>query len=91
MIYLLWGLLNIGLLIYFLIISFKVIKLIREKLGLFETVFFVIILLSLIGSANKDSYNRKTNSRGTETWTFTSKDSISQPMNSSTGIVLERN
>ena len=91
MIYLLWGLLNIGLLIYFLIISFKVIKLIREKLGLFETVFFVIILLSLIGSANKDSYNRKTNSNGTETWTFTSKDSISQPINLSTCIVLEKN
>lgn len=65
MMYLIWGLLNIGLLIYFLSICFKVTKLIREKMGLFITVFFVLTLLSFIGNSNKDSYGNRTNSNQT--------------------------
>jgi len=76
MMYLIWGLLNIGLLIYFLTICFKVIKLVREKMGLFVTVLFVIMLLSFIGNAYKDSYNKTTNSNQTKTWENTSEDSL---------------
>lgn len=76
MLYLIWGLLNIGLLIYFLIICYKVIKIVREKMGLLATVFFIVVLLSLIGSISKDSYNKATDSKKTETWNNTSEDSL---------------
>jgi len=40
MMYLIWGLLNIGLLFYFLIIYFKAIKLVRREIGLFASIVF---------------------------------------------------
>lgn len=91
MMYLIWGLLNIGLLIYFLIICFKVIKLVREKMGLFVTVFFVLMLLSFIANANKDSYSKTTNSNQTKTWNNPSEDSLSFYANYLPRIVMENN
>jgi len=38
MIYLIWGLLNLGLVICFLVICFKATKLVREKIGLIAAV-----------------------------------------------------
>ena len=42
MLYLIWGLLNLGLVIYFLVICFRATKLVKEKIGLFAAVFFVL-------------------------------------------------
>lgn len=89
--YLIWGLLNIGLLIYFLTICFKVTKLIREKMGLFVTVFFVLTLLSFIGNANKESYSKSGNSNQTKTWENTSKDSLNLYMPNLSRIEMENN
>ncbi|MFD1140313.1 hypothetical protein ACFQ4C_04305 [Larkinella insperata] len=45
-----WTLLNIGLIIFFLVICFRATKLIREKMGLFAAVIFVVGLLSASSS-----------------------------------------
>jgi hypothetical protein len=91
MMYLIWGLLNIGILIYFLTICFKVTKLVREKMGLFVTVFFVIMLLSFIGNANKDSYSKTTNSNQTKTWNNSSEDSLTFYTSYLPRIEMEKN
>ncbi|MGV3560282.1 hypothetical protein [Larkinella arboricola] len=46
MLHLFWTLLNIGLIIFFLVICFRATKLIREKMGLFAAVVFVVGLFS---------------------------------------------
>lgn len=46
-----WTLLNIGLGIFFLVICFRATKLIREKMGLFAAILFVVGLFS--GSSNR--------------------------------------
>lgn len=76
MLYIIWGLLNIGALIYFSIISFKVVKIVRVKMGLFATIFFVIIILSFIGNTNKDTFGKRRNAIQTNTWNNTSADSL---------------
>ncbi|MFA5044873.1 MAG: hypothetical protein WC542_02950 [Paludibacter sp.] len=88
--YLIWGLLNIGLIIYFLTICIKVTKLVREKMGLIVTVFFVLTLLSFIGNANKDSFS-KTNSNQTKTWNNTSEDNLTFSMPYLPRIEMENN
>jgi len=77
MTYLLWGLFNIGLLLFFIIICFKVTKLIREKLGLFASIIFVFGLLSFVGHSNNDN-NKESNSNQIKTWKFTSEDILSR-------------
>ena len=76
MIYLIWGLLNVGLLIYFLTICINAIKLVRREIGLFAAIVFVIGLLSFCSRQNDD--DKATNSNKTKTWTFTSEDSLTQ-------------
>jgi len=48
MIYFIWSLLNLGALIWFLFISFSVLKSVRENLGTFSVVIFVVCCLSFI-------------------------------------------
>lgn len=91
MMYLIWGLLNIGILIYFLTICFKVTKLVREKMGLFVTVFFVLMLLSFIGNANKDRYSKIANLNQNKTWNNTSEDSLTFYMSYLPRIEMENN
>lgn len=91
MIYLIWGLLNIGLIIYFLIICMKVIKLVREKMGLFVAIIFVLMSLSFIGNANKDSISKRANSNQAKTWENTSEDSLSRHILTSQRIEMENN
>lgn len=50
---LIWGILNGFLLIYFIVICFKSVKTVKEKLGIFATFIFVIGLLSFISKPNK--------------------------------------
>ncbi|MBK0368740.1 hypothetical protein [Flavobacterium agrisoli] len=76
MTYLLWGLLNIGLFLFFILICFKATKLIREKLGLFASIIFVFGLLSYVGHSNGDNDNKEPNSNQIKTWKFVSEDSL---------------
>lgn len=48
MIYFLWSLLNLGALVWFLFISFSVLKSIRENLGTLSAAIFVVCCLSFI-------------------------------------------
>ena len=89
MIYLLWALINLALIIYFLSICIKAIKLVRQELGLFATVIFVIGLLSFCGHNNDK--NKNSNSNQTKNWTFTSSDSLSQDMSSLLDVKLQDN
>lgn len=50
---LIWGILNGFLLIYFLIICFKSVRIVKEKIGLFASFIFVIGLLSFISKPDK--------------------------------------
>ena len=87
--YLIWGLLNIGLLIYFLTICFNAIKLVRREIGLFAAIVFVIGLLSFCSRQNND--DKATNSNKTKTWTFVSEDSLTQKPTSFLRHELQRN
>ena len=89
MIYLLWALINLALSLYFLSICIKAIKLVRQELGLFATVIFVIGLLSFCGRNNDK--NKDTNSNQTKNWTFTSNDSLHQDISSFLKVKLQDN
>lgn len=52
---LLWGLLNFVLGIFFIFLCFKSTKLIRESLGLFAAVIFVLGIFSFIAKSEKES------------------------------------
>lgn len=53
MLELIWGILNIVLLIYFIIVCLKSIKLIKEKIGVLASFVFVIGLLSFISKPDE--------------------------------------
>lgn len=76
MLYLLWGLLNIGLFIYFIFICFNATKFIRGKLGIVASIVFVFGLLSFIGNSNFDSDNKEQGLNQVKTWQFISPDSL---------------
>lgn len=84
MIYLLWTILNVGLLIFFLVICFKATKLLREKIGGFVAVFFVLGLLSFVSNPK----DKKLNSHKYETWTLNSGENLTKK-GYAQGIVLE--
>jgi hypothetical protein len=90
MTYLLWGLLNIGLFLFFIIICFKATKLIREKIGLFASIIFVFGLLSFIGHSNNDNENKEPNSNQIKSWKFTSEDSLNRNATYSIDVDLEK-
>ena len=59
MLELIWGILNVFLLIYFIIICFKSVRIVKEKLGLFASFIFVIGLLSFISKPDKKNLTGK--------------------------------
>lgn len=62
MLELIWGILNVFLLIYFLLICLKSVKIIKEKIGLLASFIFVIGLLSFISKPNeKNSADKNIN------------------------------
>lgn len=73
MIYLFWSLLNLGLLIFFISILFRATQLIREKIGLFASIIFVVGIVSLI-SFDNDEKDIKPNE--TKRWEFIPEDSL---------------
>lgn len=83
MLYLLWALLNIGLLIFFIAICFKAAKLVRKEVGILATIVFVFGLLSFAGISP--------NSNEVKSWTFNPQGNL--PNNSisyTPPIVLEK-
>lgn len=89
MLYLLWGLLNVGLFLCFIVICFRATKLIRQNFGLLAAVVFVFGLLSFIGSSNNNN-NKEPDSNQIKTWKFTQDDSLSLYSSSSVFIDLEK-
>ncbi len=59
MIELIWGILNGFLLIYFIIVCFKSVKIIKEKIGLLASFIFVIGLLSFITKPDEKQIAKK--------------------------------
>lgn len=55
MLEIIWGIGNIGILVYFIIICFKAAKIIRENLGGWATLVFVLGLLSFMGKKEEDN------------------------------------
>jgi hypothetical protein len=90
MLYLLWGLLTIGLFLFFIVICFRATKLIREKFGLFASIVFVFGLLSFVGHSNNDNDNKEPHSNQIKTWKFSSEDSLSRNMTFFINIDLEK-
>ncbi len=88
MIYLMWGLINIGLLLYFIFICFRATRLIREKLGLFASLIFVFGLLSFIGSCNNNHHKLNPNNAGT--WQFNSEDNSIDNSTNGVDVDLEK-
>jgi hypothetical protein len=89
MFYLLWALINIGLFIMFIVISFKATKLIREKWGTGAALVFAFGLLSFIVQPNSDNDNSESNSNKARMWEFASLDSLDKGSNAYTIIDLE--
>lgn len=89
MIYLLWGLLNIALFLFFIVVCFKATKLIREKIGRFAMLIFVFGLVSFIGHSNDENQNLEPNSNQIKTWKFTPEDSLNRNGKYSLNIHLE--
>jgi hypothetical protein len=90
MLYLLWGLLNIGLFIFFVVICFRATKLVREKVGLFASIIFVFGLLSFMGNSNDDKDNKEPGSSQMRAWKFVSEDSIDRNATFFIDVELEK-
>lgn len=89
MLYLLWGILNIGLFLFFIFLCFQATKLVRERVGMFAAFVFVIGLLSFMGQSDKVDYKEP----GTDTirkWKFASEDSVDMTATRSLSVVLEK-
>lgn len=87
MAYLIWGLLNLGILIYFFLTCFKLVKVARNHIGGFATVVFVFGLLSFVGGSKSESNSVKFNQ--TKTFKFTLEDSIELNSSKYSHVILE--
>lgn len=67
MLYLLWSLINLGMFIWFVLIAFSVLKLVRQNLGMVSTIVFIVGVLSFTRSAvvNDDRQNKNLNTNET--------------------------
>ncbi|MEO6232773.1 MAG: hypothetical protein ABJB11_17115 [Ferruginibacter sp.] len=90
MLYLLWALLNIGLIIYFVIVYVKAIKLIRENIGIVAAFIFVLALLSFISRSDGDKDNLEPGSNQVKTWKFNSSDSLDKGSNAVITTEMEK-
>jgi hypothetical protein len=91
MIYLIWGLLNIVIIVYFLVICIKATRFLRQKIGLFAAIFFVVGLLLLLGQPTKDSYSSGLKSNDTKVWDFAPGDSLNSNATFLLNVELEEN
>ena len=87
MAHLIWGLLNLGILIYFIITCFKLVNVARKHIGGFATVVFVFGLLSFVGGSKSDTKGAKFSQ--TKTFNFALEDSLEQNSSNFTSVILE--
>jgi hypothetical protein len=87
MLEIIWGILNIGIFVYFMIICFKAAKIIRENLGGWATLVFVLGLLSFMGKKEEDNSFKSFNLQKEQ------KDTVQNYVGNSYGkdILLEDN
>lgn len=64
--YLLWSLLNLGMLVWFLLIVFSVLKLVLKNLGMLSAVVFIVGILSFMRSAVVDNQSQANQLRAHE-------------------------
>lgn len=89
MLQIIWGLLNLGLLIYFVIICLKLAKLVRNHIGVLATIVFVFGLLSFVVGSKSDT-NAATYNQ-TKTFKFALEDSLEQNSGKFSHVILENN
>lgn len=90
MIYLIWGVLNFMLFIFFITICFKATQLIRKEIGSFAAFIFVIGIISFIGNSNSNAYNKESNSNQIKTWKFGPENSLNKIGTYSADVILEK-
>jgi len=90
MLYLVWGLLNMALFLFFIVTGLRATKIVREKFGLFASVIFVVGLLSFMANSHDDTSNKETGSSQSRTWQFTSEDSLDKNATFLVHIELEK-
>jgi hypothetical protein len=86
MAHLIWGLLNLSLFIYFIITSFKLVKVAKKQIGGFATIVFVFGLLSFVGGSKSDSNTAKFSQ--SEMFKFALEDSLEQNSGKFSHIVI---
>ena len=69
MLHLLWSILNIGIFIFFIVVSVRATKLVREKMGVLAALVLVFGLLSFIGR-KADAPNLEPGGASLRTWKF---------------------
>ena len=69
MLQLLWAILNIGIFIFFIVVSVRATKLVREKMGVLAALVLVFGLLSFIGR-KADAPNLEPGGSTVRTWKF---------------------
>lgn len=90
MIYLLRGLLNIGLFIFFIVVCCKATKLLKETVGLFAALIFVFGLLSFVSRSSEKDDNKIHGTNQMKTWEFNSEDSTKYERTFSSEIDMEK-
>ncbi len=91
MIYLIWGLLNIGLFIFFIGICLKATKLLKENSGIVAAIIFVFGILSFIVNSNNKTSNKESGLSQIPTWHFVSEESVDRNTISYTVVEMEKN
>lgn len=76
MLYILWGLLNIGLFFFFIITCSRAIKLLKDKFGWLSAIIFSIGILAFVFTNSISYKNSKPDSSQSRTWNFASVESI---------------
>ena len=70
MLYILWGLINVALAAFFIVICFNATKHLREKFGIVVAFFFVIMLLSFMANPKDDDGSQDSRSGQRRNWEF---------------------
>jgi hypothetical protein len=76
MIELVWGIINIVLILICLINYIKITKLIIEKLGLFASLIFIVFTISFLNESSKEKFHEKTTEINNEVIYTNSKSKI---------------
>lgn len=87
---LLWAILNIGIFIFFIFVSVKATKLVREKMGVVAAIVLVFGLLSFI-SRKAEAPNNEPGTSRLRTWKFVTDTAPYSKDSKSIDIVFDKN